>query len=110
MKTHRKKYAKNILDFVQPDKPDGEDFFVFSLFREDPKTPTWYQAHTTFGTWSDSRETINSLVKAWMAAKPKGGMTISIKMYQGQAGRDHLLECFKDEMRYQQERKTQPNN
>lgn len=97
---------QKVIDRTFGGKPDGEDFFVFTIFLDDPASVTNELAYSFMGSWEQSTKSLVAIMDNFIVqARPS-----KIAVYQGDRARDYLGYAAKEEIRYQQQRKSQPNN
>jgi hypothetical protein len=104
-KREQKSFA-NILDAAGTEKPEGEDYFAFSVIIDDPTNPNWNSGYTFTGSWEQARALAGMAVNAWCADKNRIGKSVQIAMYQGDGAREYLKHSFMEELRYQKEVST----
>jgi hypothetical protein len=101
---------KQLIDKMMKLKPvngHSEDFWVFSIVRDDPALPTYEERVTMFGTYEECVESCVLMVERLVTAGVPSGR---VESYHGDAARDYLLGIGQYERKYQEERKAQPCN
>jgi hypothetical protein len=83
-------------------QPPGEDFFLAEVQLDTPSDPCWDEGFTVFGSW----ETIERTISNYRAFGPRG----QLRIFQGEAARRRLVKCLLEERRYQEQRRSTPNN
>jgi len=81
-------------------QPSGDDFFVVSFIVDD-SDPCWDSRHSFMGSWQSVQNTLS------LFHFPKN---FSVLLLQGQNAKDYLLKGAREELRYQQQQHSQPNN
>lgn len=97
---------QNVLDAAFTQKPFGEDFFVFTILADDPRSITNDVGYSIMGTWEVVTKTLVDVMDSMAAIlKPN-----QIAMRQGDKAREYLSHAAKEEIKYQEQRNAQPNN
>lgn len=88
------------------EKPDGEDFFLVTVSIDTPGDPCWNEGFTIFGPWNSVMATLHS----WLLTNPDKLDHIFAELYQGEAAREKRLAILETEIRYQDKKRSRPNN
>lgn len=97
---------QKVLDVAFSQKPFGEDFFVFTILADDPKSITNDVGYSIMGTWEIATKALVDVMDSMAAIlKPN-----QIAMRQGDKAREYLSHAAKEEIKYQDQRNAQPNN
>jgi hypothetical protein len=89
--------------------PALEDFWVVSIVIDDPDHPTWEKRFSVMGAHEHCLQSSARLIEShFLEGLPKNGLRI--ELYQGQGAREYLIRTAQHELRFQSERKSQPNN
>jgi len=99
---------RNINEHNLPvDQPPGENFFVASIEIHSDLDPCWNSGLNLIGpTW----QTLRPLLIQFMTSSHLANRHCTIRIYQGENARTLLQAGIHEELRYQQERQSQPNN
>jgi hypothetical protein len=90
-------------------KPGEEDFWLVSIYWDDPGIPTAYEGLCVTGKYKTVIELTASII-AEKGAETKMAKCVRYDAYQGESARRFRAESIRREIRYQQERAGQPNN
>lgn len=97
---------QKVLDLAFKQKPPGEDFFVFTVLADDPESLTNDIGYSIMGGWEAATKSLVSMMDSMvMAIKPN-----QIAMRQGDKAREYLKLSMREEIKYQNERNSMPNN
>ena len=97
---------QNVLDAAFPQQPPGEDFFVFTVLTDDPDIPTHDRGYSIMGRWETATKSLVSMMDSMaMVIRPN-----QIAMRQGDKAREYLKLSMREEIKYQNERNSVPNN
>lgn len=97
---------QNVLDAAFKQKPPGEDFFVFTVIADDPQSVTNDVGYSIMGDWELATKSLVKMMDTMVALiKPN-----QIAMRQGEKARQYLKLSMREEIKYQLERRSQPNN
>lgn len=99
------KNPEELFSEIMKRKPDTkEDFWVFSIIRDDPDYPTWDARMNVLGTYEIAASACVKLVRI----SPHGIRRIECR--SGDAARRLVVNGMQSEVRYRQEISAQPNN
>jgi hypothetical protein len=87
-------------------RPQGEDFFLFQVHFDTPADPCWDDGFDIVGTWKNCCAIFN----VNLLAQADHNRHVRLTVYQGEEARRQMLHDLAEERRYQQQRRTQPNN
>jgi len=87
-------------------QPKGEDFFVASIEFDTDNDPCWNEGLTVLGNWDSFTESVSQFFSALPLKYPR----FTAKLYQGPQARKKLKSLLAEELRYQQQKHSQPNN
>lgn len=97
---------QKVVDLSFKRKPDEEDFYVFTVLIDDPETLTHHLGYSFMGSWDQSTHALVAIMDNFAGQiKPS-----QIAMFQGEKARRYLVDAFKEESRYQDQRRSQPHN
>ena len=89
------------------DQPLGEDYFLLQMTIDTPSDPRWDEGASALGSWQQ----IKNAYAAMVAVATPLRRQLTFKIYQGaDVGRERLAFSLGEEIRYQREKKTTPNN
>lgn len=89
------------------DQPPGENFFVASIEIHSDDDPCWNSGFNLIGpTW----QTFRPLLIQFMTSSHLANRHCTIRIYQGDNARTLLLSNFRQELRFQEQKRTQPQN
>ena len=97
---------QKVLDAAFIQRPPGEDFFVFTVITDDPDLPTHDLGYSIMGSWEASTRSLVSMMDSMaMIIRPN-----QVAMRQGDKAREYLKLSMREEIKYQNERNSVPNN
>ena len=88
---------------------DDETFFIFVVVADDPDTPTWEIRHSFIGAYEQTAALVVGYL-GQLADQGRLGGGVRVQLYSAAGARNYLAAAGKEEMRYQRERRGQPNN
>ena len=86
------------------EQPPGEDFFLADVII-DSHDPCWNDGFNVTGPW----KTVSKAVSRFIAYG-RHDRKFTVKIYQGDTAMKMLARNVAEEVRYQQQRRAQPNN
>jgi hypothetical protein len=103
---HRPKKRTCHIDAGLPiDQPPGEDFFLASVVITDSTDPCWNGGYIVIGNW----QTVSRGVSLFLDFDPRARES-KVQIFQGENARERFLHDVQEEARYQQQKRSQPNN
>ena len=87
------------------EQPEGENFFLASVIIETPEDPCWNSGFDIVGSW----QTVSRTLSHYLAYDERARRS-QIRIYQGDEARKFFQTAVREELRYQQQKRAQPNN
>lgn len=103
-------YLEQLSAQLKERKPQDntDDFWLFSLVRDDPKHPTWQERLSTVGTYDQCANALLVLLARLVNEGARG--EAHIEVFRGDTARHMLARGIQEEARYQKEVGAQGNN
>ena len=92
----------------KPTDVADDEFWVFSIVRDDPDRPTWEERMQILGNYETCARQCVQLLAA--LRKENSFKSTRIESYHGEAARNFLGHSLQQEARYQKKTAAQPNN
>lgn len=86
---------------------NGEDFWVFTILRDDPFAPTWNERTVIMGRYEICVARCAEMMEGLFMI---GESKLEVERFQGPAARHTLADGLRQERKYREERKAQPCN
>ena len=102
MKATKRRYS---IEGLPIDQPPGEDFFLAAVVIDNPNDPCWDDGFTVIGPW----QTVSATISSYLNSDPRARKS-SVRIYQGDAARKIFEHHCREEARYQEQKRGQPNN
>jgi hypothetical protein len=99
----KKMYSTNYSFPIDP--PPGEDFFLATIEIHSHSDPCWNEGLSILGPW----KTLSQTLSKFLAFDPRAKHS-EIFIFQGEAARKKLRFHLSEELRYQQQKRTQASN
>jgi hypothetical protein len=87
------------------DQPPGEDFFLANIQIDNPDDPCWDDGFSVIGDW----KVISRTLSRYLAFDERARRS-KVFIYQSEAAKRRFLAGLREELRYQQQKRAQPNN
>jgi hypothetical protein len=75
-----------------------------------PRDPYWNEAFSLMGTWEVITQKLDGAITVVPAMLGYRKCEFSVQLYQGEEARTYMDGAVKNELRYEEQKRAQPNN
>jgi hypothetical protein len=101
MKAANRRYS---IESLPIEHPPGENLFLAAVVIDTPD-PCWDDGFTVIGEW----EIVSATIASYINSDPRARKS-TVSIYQGDAARKMFEHLFREEVRYEQHKRSQSNN